>query len=96
MNVAFVEAEKLFPEINCVMFHDVDHLLEDDRMLMNCGKTPRHFAFNLDEWNYRCAILLMSSAISVISASGSGVDQRVDLERASANFSFNYHSNSHT
>jgi N-terminal region of glycosyl transferase group 7 len=53
MNIGFMEAVRMFPEMNCVMFHDVDHLLEDDRMLMNCGPQPHHYAFALQRWNYR-------------------------------------------
>jgi len=53
MNIGFLEAEKRFPEMNCVMFHDVDHLLEDDRSLMKCGEEPHHYAAAMDEWNYR-------------------------------------------
>ena len=53
MNIGFLEAMRRFPEANCVMFHDVDHLLEDDRALMYCGPNPRHYAAAMDEWNYR-------------------------------------------
>jgi len=53
MNVGFVEASTRFPAMDCVMFHDVDHLLEDDRALMNCGQQPHHYAAAIDEWNYR-------------------------------------------
>jgi N-terminal region of glycosyl transferase group 7 len=52
MNIGFLEAQKRFPEMNCVMFHDVDLLLEDDRALMTCGPEARHFAATLDRWNY--------------------------------------------
>jgi hypothetical protein len=53
MNIGFLEAMRLFPEMNCVMFHDVDHFLEDDRALMRCDENPKHFAVSMDEWNYR-------------------------------------------
>jgi len=53
MNVGFAEASKRFAPMDCVMFHDVDHMLEDDRALMNCGAQPHHYAAAMDEWNYR-------------------------------------------
>ena len=53
MNIGFVEASRRFAEMDCVMFHDVDHMLEDDRALMNCGQQPHHYATAVDEWNYR-------------------------------------------
>ena len=53
MNIGFVEASKLFPELNCLMFHDADSLLEDDRLLMRCDSRPHHYAYYLDRWNYK-------------------------------------------
>ena len=53
MNVGFLEASRLFRTMNCAMFHDVDHFLEDDRTLMRCGSNPHHYAVAMDEWNYR-------------------------------------------
>lgn len=53
MDIGFLEAERRFPQMNCVMFHDVDHLMEDDRLLLNCGPYPHHYAVSLDEWNYK-------------------------------------------
>ena len=54
MNIGFLEARTRF-HFDCVMFHDVDHLLEDDRTLMNCGPEPHHFALAMKEWDYRWA-----------------------------------------
>ena len=53
MNVGFVEAAKMFQDMNCVMFHDVDSLAEDDRLLMRCDSQPHHYALTLDRWQYR-------------------------------------------
>ena len=44
INIGFLEAEKLFPGMNCVMFHDVDKVLCDDRMLMRCDHKVHHYA----------------------------------------------------
>jgi len=43
INIGFLEAEKLFPDMNCVMFHDVDKILQDDRMLMRCDDNVHHY-----------------------------------------------------
>ena len=46
-NVGYAEASK---ENNwgCYVFHDVDHLLEDDRNLYDCPETPRHLSSGND------------------------------------------------
>ena len=51
MNIGFVEAFKLFPDMNCVMFQDVDSLPDDDRLLMRCDSRPHILALN--RANYR-------------------------------------------
>ena len=53
MNIGFVEASTLFPEVNCAMFQDVDSLLEDDRLLMRCDTRPHHYALVLSRWGYK-------------------------------------------
>ena len=40
-NVGFVEGMKLYP-FTCFIFHDVDLLPEDSRIIYNCDSTPRH------------------------------------------------------
>jgi len=44
INIGFLEAEKLFPTMNCIMIHDVDKLLLDDRLLMRCDDKVHHYA----------------------------------------------------
>ena len=54
MNIGFMEASRRFKAMDCVMFHDVDNLLEDDRALMNCAsQRPHHYATAMDLWNYK-------------------------------------------
>ena len=53
MNIGFLEASKLFPAMNCVMFQDADSLLEDDRLLMRCDDRPHHYALTLNRWQYK-------------------------------------------
>ncbi|KAA0186674.1 hypothetical protein HAZT_HAZT001605, partial [Hyalella azteca] len=41
LNVGFVEAMKA-ARFDCIVFHDVDMLPEDDRHLYHCAEQPRH------------------------------------------------------
>lgn len=50
-NVGFKEAMK-DNGWDCVIFHDVDHLPENDRNYYGCGEMPRHFAAKLDKYMY--------------------------------------------
>ncbi|KAK3516574.1 hypothetical protein QTP70_021973 [Hemibagrus guttatus] len=50
-NVGFREAMKDL-EWDCVVFHDVDHIPENDRNYYGCGQMPRHFATKLDKYMY--------------------------------------------
>ena len=52
MNIGFLEAGKLWPEHDCVVFHDVDMLMEDDRNLFYCGQKPIHMGCYTDKYNY--------------------------------------------
>jgi len=53
MNIGFLEASRLFPQLNCVMFQDADSLAEDDRLLMRCDERPHHYALTLSRWGYQ-------------------------------------------
>uniref|UniRef100_A0A7N6FI27 Beta-1,4-galactosyltransferase n=1 Tax=Anabas testudineus TaxID=64144 RepID=A0A7N6FI27_ANATE len=50
-NVGYKEAMK---DLNwdCLIFHDVDHLMENDRNYYGCTGMPRHFAVKLDKYSY--------------------------------------------
>lgn len=50
-NVGFKEALKDL-DWDCVIFHDVDHLMENDRNYYGCTDMPRHFAVQLDKYSY--------------------------------------------
>uniref|UniRef100_A0A8C9U9X9 Beta-1,4-galactosyltransferase n=1 Tax=Scleropages formosus TaxID=113540 RepID=A0A8C9U9X9_SCLFO len=50
-NVGFREAMKDM-DWDCMIFHDVDHILENDRNYYGCGKMPRHFAVKLNKYSY--------------------------------------------
>lgn len=52
MNAAFVEAQKL-GAFDCVIFHDVDMLAEDDRNMYTCLQQPRHIGSHVDIFQYK-------------------------------------------
>jgi len=43
MNAGFEEAMKL-DTYDCIVFHDVDMIPEDDRNMYVCGDQPRHLS----------------------------------------------------
>ncbi|KAK3773354.1 hypothetical protein RRG08_023234 [Elysia crispata] len=51
MNAAFREALKLF-DFQCVTFHDVDLVPEDDRNMYSCADMPKHMSIGIDKFNY--------------------------------------------
>lgn len=50
-NVGFREAMKDL-DWDCLVFHDVDHIPENDRNYYGCTNMPRHFAAKLDKYMY--------------------------------------------
>ncbi|KPP62686.1 beta-1,4-galactosyltransferase 5-like [Scleropages formosus] len=50
-NVGFREAMQDITW-DCVIFHDVDHIPENDRNYYGCGEMPRHFTVKLDKYSY--------------------------------------------
>jgi beta-1,4-galactosyltransferase 1 len=53
MNSGFKLVRQLDPNIDCVIFHDVDMFPLDDRNFFTCSPTPRHVAAYVDKWGYR-------------------------------------------
>ena len=52
MNAGFVEAMKL-ADFDCVVFHDVDMLPEDDHNTYACGHVPIHLSLMINKYDYR-------------------------------------------
>lgn len=50
LNVGFLEAKKI-RKFDCFIFHDVDLLPLDDRILYTCAKHPRHLAVAVDVYS---------------------------------------------
>jgi len=51
MNAAFREAVQLF-DFQCVTFHDVDLVPEDDRNMYTCTEQPKHMSVAIDKFSY--------------------------------------------
>ncbi|XP_013400789.1 beta-1,4-N-acetylgalactosaminyltransferase bre-4-like [Lingula anatina] len=54
MNAAFIECKKAF-DFDCVIFHDVDLLLQDDRNMYWCYNltSPRHLSPAVSKFKYK-------------------------------------------
>lgn len=61
MNVGFREAMKE-EDWDCLFFHDVDLIPEDDRNTYVCDSNPKHAAIAMDKFGYKYVLsrLLMS------------------------------------
>jgi len=51
-NAGFVEAMKMF-DFDCVIFHDVDLIPEDDHNYYGCPTSPRHMSAAVDKFDYK-------------------------------------------
>ncbi|XP_046582214.1 beta-1,4-N-acetylgalactosaminyltransferase bre-4-like [Haliotis rubra] len=52
MNIGYTEALKEF-DFQCVIFHDVDLLPENNKNLYTCPEIPRHMAVAIDRRKYK-------------------------------------------
>ena len=52
INVGFQEALKI-SDYDCFVFHDVDLIPEDDRILYGCEDSPMHLSVAIDKFEYR-------------------------------------------
>ena len=51
MNIGFKQVMK-YNNYDCIIFHDVDMIPENDRNLYMCSDQPRHLSPGLDEMRY--------------------------------------------
>ena len=59
MNIGFMEAMKL-EQFDCVIFHDVDLLPQNDRNMYTCpDKSVRHMSAYIDKFNYKYVMLFI-------------------------------------
>lgn len=66
MNIGFLEAIK-DADYDCVVFHDVDLLPEDDRLLYHCGDTPKHLSVAIDKYGYRLPYASLFGGVTMVS-----------------------------
>lgn len=52
LNIGFKEAMK-DEDWDCMFFHDVDLIPEDDRNLYTCDKFPKHASIAMDKFGYK-------------------------------------------
>ncbi|KAI0212777.1 Beta-1,4-N-acetylgalactosaminyltransferase bre-4 [Lamellibrachia satsuma] len=52
MNIGYRVARTVF-DFDCVVFHDVDMLTEDDRNFYTCSDQPRHAGAYIDKYGYK-------------------------------------------
>lgn len=65
LNIGFLEARKLWPEVDCVIFHDVDLLPEHYSNLYRCRETPLHLGAFVDTANYRVYKTIVGGVLAV-------------------------------
>ena len=53
MNAGYREATIRGWNVDCVLFHDVDVLIEDDRCIFRCGKHIIHYTKYINKFGYR-------------------------------------------
>ncbi|CAH1800888.1 unnamed protein product [Owenia fusiformis] len=68
-NVGYREALKLTDNTTdglCVIRHDIDLLLEDDRLIYECSRDPTHFSVGVDTLQYRLSYDLLFGGVVAI------------------------------
>jgi len=67
MNVGFMEALKLDPDLQCFIFHDVDLLPENDHNMYSCPKkNPRHMSVAINNFNYKLPYKSIFGGVSAL------------------------------
>ncbi|KAM9722771.1 beta-1,4-galactosyltransferase 3 [Menidia menidia] len=66
MNVGFREA-MMEEDWDCLFFHDVDLIPEDDRNLYMCDATPKHAAIAMDKFGYKLPYKMYFGGVSALS-----------------------------
>ena len=66
MNIGFLEAVKRH-DYQCVVFHDVDLIPENDNNIYSCPLQPRHMSIAVDKWNYKLLYGAIFGGVSALS-----------------------------
>ncbi|KAL5010416.1 hypothetical protein ScPMuIL_012721, partial [Solemya velum] len=65
MNIGYNEAIKIY-DYQCFIFHDVDLIPQDDRLLYNCPPHPRHMSAAIDKFNYKLPYQALFGGVSAL------------------------------
>ncbi|XP_036414444.1 LOW QUALITY PROTEIN: beta-1,4-galactosyltransferase 3 [Colossoma macropomum] len=65
MNVGFREAMRE-EDWDCLFFHDVDLIPEDDRNTYTCDQTPKHAAIAMDKFGYKLPYKMYFGGVSAL------------------------------
>ncbi|KAL5022902.1 hypothetical protein ScPMuIL_002057 [Solemya velum] len=65
MNIGYAEAIKLY-DYQCFIFHDVDLIPQDDRLIYNCSTQPRHMSAAIDKFNYELPYKTLFGGVSAL------------------------------
>ncbi|ETE70096.1 Beta-1,4-galactosyltransferase 3, partial [Ophiophagus hannah] len=66
LNVGFKEAMK-DEDWDCIFFHDVDLIPEDDRNIYTCDQFPKHVAVAMDKFGYKLPYKTYFGGVSALS-----------------------------
>lgn len=68
MNSAYLEAIKV-DNYDCIIFHDVDLLPEDERNIYSCSSRPKHLSVAIDKFEYKLPYKTLVGGVLSIQAS---------------------------
>ena len=63
MNAGFKEAVSRGWEFDCVILHDIDLLMEDDRNILKCGENVRHYGVYIDKFQYEWVEIALANQV---------------------------------
>lgn len=78
MNIGFREAMRE-EEWDCLFFHDVDLIPEDDRNTYICDKNPKHAAIAMDKFGYKSVQTFHIAQLRSLGFKGAGCDSPSSL-----------------
>ena len=64
LNVGFLESLNSEVKFDCIIFHDVDILPEDNRSMHTCEFAPLHLAAHLNKFQYKYINFIHCDCIS--------------------------------
>ncbi|XP_062595063.1 beta-1,4-N-acetylgalactosaminyltransferase bre-4-like [Saccostrea cucullata] len=65
MNIGYAESIKLY-NYTCFVFHDVDLIPENDRIMYDCIGSPRHLSCAVDKFKYRLPYVTLFGGVTAL------------------------------